>query len=77
MTGSTALRYRFRFFSTIYKILPPIVPIVMGSSSLAAARDLATALLPYFTPENLFIISSDFSHYPSYKDANRIDRAYR
>ena len=57
-----------------FKEVPPIVPVVMGSSSLAAARDLATALLPYFTPENLFIISSDFSHYPSYEDANRIDK---
>lgn len=57
-----------------FKEVPPIVPIVMGSPSLAAARDLATTLLPYFTPENLFIISSDFSHYPSYEDANRIDK---
>lgn len=54
--------------------IPPIVPIVMGSSSMAAARDLASALLPYFVPENLFIISSDFSHYPNYKDATRIDK---
>ena len=52
---------------------PPIIPIVMGSSSLAAARDLATALLPWFTPENLFIISADFSRYPSYTEAKRID----
>ncbi|MEN8230512.1 MAG: AmmeMemoRadiSam system protein B [Bacteroidota bacterium] len=52
---------------------PPIIPIVMGSSSVAAARNLAAALLPYFVPENLFIISSDFSHYPDYKDAYRID----
>jgi AmmeMemoRadiSam system protein B/AmmeMemoRadiSam system protein A len=57
-----------------FKKLPPIVPLVMGTSSLASARELATALLPYFTPENLFIISSDFSHYPSYKDAVRIDK---
>jgi len=54
--------------------LPPIIPLVMGSSSLSAARDLATALLPWFTPENLFIISSDFSHYPSYNDAIRVDK---
>ena len=53
--------------------LPPIVPIVMGSSSVAAARDLAAALHPYFTPENLFIISADFSHYPDYEDAVRVD----
>lgn len=51
----------------------PIVPILMGSSTVAAARDLAAALIPYYTPDNLFIISSDFSHYPSYKDAQRID----
>lgn len=51
----------------------PIIPILMGSSSVVEARDLAAALLPYYTPENLFIISSDFSHYPSYKDAQRID----
>ena len=54
--------------------LPPIIPLVMGSSSLSAARDLATALLPWFTPENLFIISTDFSHYPSYNEAIRIDK---
>ena len=53
---------------------PPIVPIVMGSSSLSNARDLATALLPWFTSDNLFIISSDFSHYPSYQDAQRVDQ---
>jgi hypothetical protein len=57
-----------------FKEVPPIVPLVMGNSSLANARELATALMPYFTPENLFIISSDFSHYPAYKDAIRVDR---
>jgi AmmeMemoRadiSam system protein B/AmmeMemoRadiSam system protein A len=53
---------------------PHIVPLVMGTSSVTGARDLATALLPWFTPENLFIISADFSRYPSYGDAKRIDR---
>lgn len=52
----------------------PIVPILMGSSSISSAHDLAAALIPYFTPENLFIISSNFSNYPSYSDAKRIDR---
>ncbi len=54
--------------------LPPIVPLVMGTSSVSEARELAAALYPYFTPENLFIISSDFSHYPAYDDAVRVDR---
>ena len=53
---------------------PSIVPIVIGSSDLSTARDLATALLPYFTSENLFVISSDFSHYPGYDEAVRIDQ---
>jgi len=52
---------------------PPIVPIVIGSSSVSAARDLATALLPYFTPDNLFVISSDFSHFPGYDEAVMVD----
>ncbi len=62
------------FIQYYFDKTPLIIPIVMGSSSIAAARDLATALLPYFKPENLFIISSDFSHYPNYKDAVRIDK---
>ncbi len=61
------------FIQYHFKKTPPIIPIVMGSSSVSAARDLAAALMPYFTPDNLFIISSDFSHYPKYKDAIRID----
>ena len=28
---------------------------------------------PYFTDENLFIVSSDFSHYPAYEDACKVD----
>jgi len=69
-----SIEVQIPFIQYHFKELPPIVPIVMGSSSLASARNLAAALLPYFTPENLFIISSDFSHYPSYRDANRIDK---
>lgn len=52
---------------------PPLVPIVIGSSSLSIARDLALALLPYYNEDNLFVVSSDFSHYPAYEDAVYID----
>jgi len=51
-----------------------IVPLVIGSDSRHTCRNLAKALQPYFNAENLFIISSDFSHYPSYDDAIKIDR---
>ena len=69
-----SIEVQLPYLQYYFKELPPIVPLVMGNSSLANARELAAALLPYFTPENLFIISSDFSHYPSFKDAVRIDK---
>lgn len=50
-----------------------IVPIIVGGESQATCTLLAEALEPYFTPENLFVISSDFSHYPSYQDARQTD----
>ncbi|HHU26741.1 MAG TPA: AmmeMemoRadiSam system protein B [Bacteroidales bacterium] len=50
-----------------------IVPIVLGTSNPDTCRAVADALKPYMTDENLFVISSDFSHYPDYDDANRVD----
>jgi AmmeMemoRadiSam system protein B/AmmeMemoRadiSam system protein A len=51
-----------------------IVPIVVGASSPATCKDLANALRPYFNRKNLFVISTDFSHYPAYEDAKRADK---
>jgi len=69
-----SIEVQIPFIQYHFEEVPPIVPLVMGSSSLSSATNLAEALLPYFTPENLFVISSDFSHYPSYKDAIRVDK---
>ncbi len=56
-----------------------IVPILLGTQDPKTCQKIAKALKPYFTPDNLFVISTDFSHYPSYKDAiitdNRIANA--
>jgi AmmeMemoRadiSam system protein B/AmmeMemoRadiSam system protein A len=59
-----------------YKLNYPftIVPIVLGTQNPQTCRQIADALRPYFTDDNLFIISSDFSHYPSYDDACRVDK---
>lgn len=51
-----------------------IVPIVVNAASPTTCRTIAQALAPYFTPKNLFVISSDFSHYPPYEDAKRVDK---
>jgi len=50
-----------------------IVPIIIGGESTATCSRLAAALEPFFNSDNLFVISTDFSHYPGYKDANISD----
>jgi AmmeMemoRadiSam system protein B/AmmeMemoRadiSam system protein A len=62
------------FLQTLYGNDLNIVPIIIATSNLRTIQAIAQALLPYFTDENLFIISSDLSHYPSYTDANRMDK---
>jgi MEMO1 family protein len=52
-----------------------IIPIVIGTQSTETVRNISKALQPYINAKNLFIISTDFSHYPSYKDAKNIDKA--
>jgi len=53
----------------------PIVPILIGTNNLNNLKKIAEILRPYFTEDNLFVISSDFSHYPSYKNAVEVDNA--
>lgn len=50
-----------------------IVPIIIGTDSTEVCKKLANILKPYFNSKNLFVISSDFSHYPSYNDAQDVD----
>lgn len=52
-----------------------IIPIVIGTQDKAACKQIAQALKPYFNDKNLFVISTDFSHYPEYDDANKIDES--
>lgn len=52
-----------------------IVPIILGPSTGDTPQKLATALKPYLNGKNLFVISTDFSHYPSYKNACMVDLA--
>lgn len=59
-----------RFFT---QEMPSIVPIVISTNDYDKLKRMAEALKPYFTDENLFVISSDFSHYPSYEDAYEVD----
>lgn len=51
----------------------PIVPIIIGTGEINTLKEIAITLKPWFSKENLFIISSDFSHYPTYNDALETD----
>lgn len=52
-----------------------IVPIIVGASSVETSQKLATILKPFLNEKNLFVISSDFSHYPRYENAKRVDQS--
>jgi AmmeMemoRadiSam system protein B/AmmeMemoRadiSam system protein A len=58
-----------------YRLKKPftIVPIIIGTQSAPTCKKIAEILAPYFTSDNLFVISTDFSHYPSYSDAVKYD----
>ena len=51
-----------------------IVPILLGTTDPAVCERIAEVLRPHFSKENLFIVSTDLSHYPSYQDAVTTDR---
>jgi len=52
-----------------------VVPIVVGAGSRSTIREIARVLKPYMGEPNLFVISTDFSHYPPYDDAVKVDRS--
>lgn len=58
-----------------YRLKKPfkIVPIIISTQTASTCQKIAQILQPYFTGENLFVISSDFSHYPGYADAVKTD----
>ena len=71
--GEHCLEVQLPLLQMTLGALPPIVPIVIGSQRLNVLQQIAEVLEPYFNEENLFVISSDFSHYPSYGDARKSD----
>lgn len=52
-----------------------IIPILLGTTDTLVCRKVAKVLEPYFVPGNLFIISTDFSHYPTYEVAKKVDKS--
>lgn len=50
-----------------------IVPILLGHSEEETLQALAEAIADNFDNKTFLVISSDLSHYPSYKTANKVD----
>ncbi len=50
-----------------------LVPIVLGTQDAGMCEKIAEVLRPWFDGDNLFVISSDFSHYPAYEEAYKVD----
>ena len=67
------LEVQLPFLQRRFEEVPPIVPIIISTNDFRKLKQMAEVLKPYFTDENLFVISSDFSHYPSYEDACKVD----
>lgn len=70
-----SLEVQLPFIQYYFKNNPSIVPVIIGTDNEYTVKKIAEALKPWFKAENLFIISSDFSHYPSYKDAVKSDHS--
>jgi len=70
-----SIEVQLPFLQTLYQKGLKIVPILIGTKSTKEIHTIAKILQPYFqSDENLFIISSDFSHYPNYERANYLDK---
>jgi hypothetical protein len=70
-----SLEVQLPFLQYYLKTPFKIVPIIIGSATAETAKKLAAILKPYLNEKNLFVISSDFSHYPRYENALKVDQA--
>ena len=67
------LEVQLPFLQRRLKEVPPIVPVIISTNDYRKLQRIAEVLKPYLTEDNLFVISSDFSHYPKYEDAYKVD----
>jgi AmmeMemoRadiSam system protein B len=70
-----SLENQMPFIQYYFPNSPQIVPIIIATDNLRTIKAIAEAIRPWFTDDNLFVISSDFSHYPAYKDAQGVDKS--
>jgi len=74
-TSEHSLENQLPFLQYYLKKPFRIVPIIIGTDDTKKLQSIAKTLKPYLNDKNLFVISSDFSHYPLYPDAQKADSA--
>ena len=66
------LEVQLPFLQFRLKKMPPIVPIILGTTNYNVLKVVAECLKPTLEEgKTLFVISSDFSHYPNYEGRKR------
>lgn len=68
-----SLEVQLPFLQYLWKDKFKIIPIIISTNDSTVCKIIANELAPYFTPENLFIVSTDLSHYPEYYKALEVD----
>ncbi len=69
-----SLETQVPFLQYVYEDYLTIVPILIGTQDITLCEKIGKALRPLLNDNTLFVISSDFSHYPSYHDAVITDK---
>jgi AmmeMemoRadiSam system protein B/AmmeMemoRadiSam system protein A len=72
-TEEHSLEVQLPFLQYLLQKKFTIIPIVIGTQSAETCKKIAKGLKPYFTTSNLFVFSTDFSHYPDYESAKKAD----
>ncbi|MCW3787392.1 AmmeMemoRadiSam system protein B [Plebeiibacterium sediminum] len=67
------LEVQLPFLQYQLKSIKQIVPIIVGTHNPDILKEIAKILQPYFNSSNLFVISTDLSHYPTDKNARIVD----
>lgn len=69
-----SLEVQLPFLQTVLSPGFKIVPMLFGNAGVEDYRKLAQALADNLGENDLIVISTDLSHYPSYVNANKIDK---
>lgn len=73
-TYEHSLEVQLPFIQHYFNNPQRMIPIVCGTSDINTLEKISDALKPYFNHKNLFIISSDFSHFLDYHTATQVDK---